>query len=63
MTNSRTEHVYCLFIDYLVFESMDVEDCISIMQGFELSLDYEGSQGVYDALVDYVCMFPLSDLL
>lgn len=63
MTNNRTEHVYCLFIDYLVFESMDIEDCISIMQEFELSFDYEGSQGVYNALVDCVCMIPLSDLL
>ena len=63
MTNSRAEHVYCLFIDYLVFESMDLEDCISIMQGFELVEDYEGSTGVYNALVDYVCMIPLSDLI
>ena len=63
MTNNRTEHVYTLFIDYLVFESMDIEDCISIMQGFELVEDYEGSIGVYNALCDYVCMIPLSDLI
>lgn len=63
MTNNRTAHIYNLFIDYLIFGGMDIDDCIDIMIGFELSFDYEGSQGVYNAICDYVCMIPLSDLL
>lgn len=61
MTNNRTDHVYTLFIDYLFCGKMTVEDCISIMEGFTFEFDYEGSLGVYNALVDYVCYYSLAD--
>lgn len=61
MTNPRTERVYTLFIDYLFCGRMNIDDCIDIMQGFELGEDYEGSKGVYNALCDYVCMIPLTE--
>jgi hypothetical protein len=54
MTSSRSERIYTLFIDYLFTGRMNIDDCIGVMQGFELSQDYEGSNGVYNALYDYV---------
>jgi len=61
MINPRSEHIYTLFIDYLLHGRMNIDDCLSIMRGFNLGQDYEAGQGVYNALLDYVCLIPLED--
>lgn len=63
MANSRSERIYTLFLDYLICGRMNINDCIEIMQGFELSGDYYGCLGVYNALSDYVCMIPLTEFI
>jgi hypothetical protein len=59
MTNSRSERVYTLFIDYLFNGSMTVDDYIGVMLEFESVQDYDGGIGVYNALYDYVLSLDL----